>query len=198
MQSLAENIETIRSNFQETIGIITTLFEVRVDNISIEKLQISQKVSRRGVESYKDKLKSGVNLRPIKVVKHPKEYQYAVLDGNHKAQAHKEMEIPEIKCVIYQDPVGLLYYLTVKGILQPPVAVTDYIRIPLKKVGDNFRNLLMSEASNTSEYHRNPMFIGCIYNFFIIYGTTGLYNSNNPDLSSFVDRIPKWEKAIRS
>jgi len=140
-------------NLSEALETISTLFEQSVDNVVIGKLHISSKVSRKGVDMYKDKLKSGVTLDPVRVVKHPKEERYAVLDGNHKAHAHKEMGFLEIKCVIYRDPFGFLYFLTEQGMLQPPAFITDYFRIPLKRIGDNLRNLLMPETPNTSKYH---------------------------------------------
>jgi len=134
-------------SFSDMVGNITTLFEQGVDDIAIGKLTISPKVSRKGVELYKDKLKAGVDLSPLIVIKHPREERYVVLDGNHKAHAHREMGSLEIKCVVYQDHIGLLYFLTEQGLLQPPAFVTEYVRMPFKKLTNGFYNILMSKTT---------------------------------------------------
>jgi hypothetical protein len=52
--------------------------------LPIDKIIADSKVSREGVEGYKQRIKDGEKVGLIIVVKHPKFDVYAVLDGHHR------------------------------------------------------------------------------------------------------------------
>ena len=59
--------------------------------VPIEEIVADTKVSREGVERYKQRIKSGEKIAPVIVVKHPKFEKYAVLDGHHRYYAYLEL-----------------------------------------------------------------------------------------------------------
>jgi len=107
-------------------------------NISVKKIIADKKVYRKGVERYKDMLKSGGDIRTIIVVKHPEKDLYTVLDGHHRFWALKEMKFNEIKCAVIQDPFGLLFGITKDGYLQPTSELTQHLVVPLKRFEEQF------------------------------------------------------------
>jgi uncharacterized protein (DUF1015 family) len=60
-------------------------------SLQIEKIVADSKVSRQGIEIYKQKISNNEKINPIIVVKHPIKDLYAVLDGHHRYYAYLEM-----------------------------------------------------------------------------------------------------------
>ncbi|MEF8848811.1 MAG: ParB/RepB/Spo0J family partition protein [Candidatus Thermoplasmatota archaeon] len=101
--------------------------------IPIDKVVADKKIDETRVKQIKKILKSSEEIKPIVVVKHPKKDYYAVLDGHHRYWAQKEIGLEKIKCAIVEDDVGIGFFMTKNGILQPNPKFTKYIRIPLKR-----------------------------------------------------------------
>ena len=59
--------------------------------LPIDKLVADTKVSRQGIEIYKQKIAGNQKINPVIVVKHPRNDLYAVLDGHHRYYAYLEM-----------------------------------------------------------------------------------------------------------
>ncbi len=72
-------------------------------------------------------------MRPIVVIKHPKEEVYSVLDGHHRFSLIKDMGCETIRAAVVDDYVGLGFFLTAKGVFQPTAEFTKYVRVPLKR-----------------------------------------------------------------
>jgi hypothetical protein len=85
-------------------------------------------------------------MRPIVVIKHPKEEVYSVLDGHHRFRLIRDMESDTIRAAVVDDYVGLGFFLTKKGVFQPTPEFTKYVRVPLKRF-----------VFWTTEFLKNPM-----------------------------------------
>ena len=127
----------------EPINIFLKPEKYRVD-ISVNKIVADDKVFRKGVDRYKELLKSGKDIGTLVVIKHPERDMYTVLDGHHRFFALKEMRFNEIKCAVIQDPFGLLFDLTKDGYLQPTVELTQHLVIPLKRFEEDLNNFFTS------------------------------------------------------
>jgi len=121
----------------EPINVFFNPDKHRVD-IKVKKIIADKKVYPKGVERYKNMLKSGRDIGTIVVVKHPERDLYTVLDGHHRFWALKEMRFNEIKCAVIQDPFGLLFDLAKDGYLQPTVELTQHFVVPFKKFEEEF------------------------------------------------------------
>jgi len=121
----------------EPINVFFNPDKHRVD-INVKKIIADKKVYHKGVERYKNILKSGRDIGTIVVVKHPEKDLYTVLDGHHRFWALKEMRFNEIKCAVIQDPFGLLFDLAKDGYLQPTVELTQHFVVPFKKFEEEF------------------------------------------------------------
>jgi hypothetical protein len=101
--------------------------------ISVDKIVADEKVHKEGVERYVKLIKGGEELKPIIVIKHPTEDEYAVLNGHHRFWAMKESGKKVTNAVVVEDPLGVGFHLTKNGHLQPSPEITKYIRIPAKR-----------------------------------------------------------------
>lgn len=110
--------------------------------LPISKVVADSKVSRRGVNIYKQKIKNKEKLDPIIVVKHPKKDLYAVLDGHHRYHATFEMNKKEIKCAILGDYSNVIFYLTKNGFFQPDSTISEPIRQAIFKLQKNINQFL--------------------------------------------------------
>jgi hypothetical protein len=72
-------------------------------------------------------------MRPIVVIKHPKEQVYSVIDGHHRFSLIRGMGCDTIRAAVVDDYVGLGFYLTKKGVFQPTREFTKYVRVPVKR-----------------------------------------------------------------
>lgn len=118
-------------------------------SLPLEKIVADSKVSREGVEIYKEKLKNNETIDPIIVVKHPHKSRYAVLDGHHRYYAFKELGKKEIDSAIAGDYSNVIYYLTKKGYFQPSNDFTKVMRRPVKQFHHNLKEFL-------AEYENRP------------------------------------------
>jgi hypothetical protein len=109
------------------------------ESIDIDKIVADKKVSPEGVKRYEAIIEAGKEVGIIVVVKHPNKKQYAVLDGHHKYWAGRNKNLKKMNCAVVIDLLGSLFYLTIKGYLQPPPEFTQYIRIPLKRIKKNWK-----------------------------------------------------------
>jgi len=122
--------------------------------IATELIVADEKVHYDGVKRYKDKIESGQDVGTIIVVKHPRKKLYAVLDGHHRYWAQKELGRSKIQCAVVQDFIGILFFFTKEGLLQPTPLFTKYIRIPFEKV-KNYLELFLNEPEKLSENRIN-------------------------------------------
>lgn len=110
--------------------------------LPIEKLVADSKVSRQGVELYKQKIVNKEKINPIIVIKHPRKDLYAVLDGHHRYYAFLEMGRKEIDCALSGDYSSVIFYLTQHGYFQPSPEITDGIRVPAIRLHKNLKQFL--------------------------------------------------------
>lgn len=110
--------------------------------LPISKLRADSKVSRQGVEFYRQKFTNKEKLRPIIVVKHPRKDIYAVLDGHHRFYACKEAGIRKVDCALAGDYSSVMFYLTEQGYFQPSPEFTESIRQPAIRLHENLKQFL--------------------------------------------------------
>ena len=106
--------------------------------IDVEKIVADSKVYPEGVERYKSKMERSEDIGTIVVVKHPKRNLYAVLDGHHRYWAVRYKGVKEMNCAVIPDFLGLLFLLIKEGVFQPTKEFTQYVRVPLKRLGELF------------------------------------------------------------
>lgn len=110
--------------------------------LEIDKIIADPKVSRQGIEYYKEKIRANEPIDPIVVVKHPRRDLYAVLDGHHRYYASKELGKQTINSAIAEDYSSVIFYLTEHGYLQPSAETTEHLRRPAKKLHENLKQFL--------------------------------------------------------
>ena len=98
--------------------------------LPVEKIVADTKVSREGVERYKQKILNKEKVGPIIVIKHPNDELYAVLDGHHRYFAHLELDEKEIDCALAGDYSSVVFYMTKHGYFQPNKEITEHVRAP--------------------------------------------------------------------
>jgi Predicted transcriptional regulators len=117
--------------------------------LPIEKLVADSKVSRRGVEIYKQKMRENQKINPIIVVKHPRKNLYAVLDGHHRYYAYLELNIKEVDCALAGDYSSVIFYLTQHGYFQPIPEFTEGVRQPVIRLHQNLKQFLTNFLNKT-------------------------------------------------
>lgn len=122
-----------------------------VVTLPIEKLVADDKVSRQGVELYKQKILSNQEIGPVIVVKHPRKDLYAVLDGHHRFYAYLELGKKEINCAIAGDYSSVVFYLTQHGYFQPSPEVTENLRQPAIRLHQNLKQFLTNFVNNLAK-----------------------------------------------
>jgi hypothetical protein len=110
--------------------------------LPVEKLVADSKVTRQGIEIYKEKILDGEKIGPIIVVKHPRQDLYAVLDGHHRYFAFLELGKKEVACALAGDYSSVIFYLTQHGYFQPSPEMTEGIRQPAVKLHKNLKQFL--------------------------------------------------------
>jgi hypothetical protein len=124
------------------IEIIKTYREI----INMENIVSDGKVYEEGVERKRKMLASGEDIGEIKLVRHPTENLYAVLDGHHSYEAHRRTGTKRLECSVIPDAIGPLFYLTKKGKLQPGPDFTKYVRVPFKEMQEYLTVFMMEPA----------------------------------------------------
>jgi hypothetical protein len=110
--------------------------------LPLEKLVADSKVSKLGIELYKQKMLRGEKIRPIIVVKHPRKDIYAVLDGHHRFYAYCELGVKKVDCALAGDYSSVVFYLTEHGYLQPSPEFTEGVRLPAIRLHENLKQFL--------------------------------------------------------
>ena len=110
--------------------------------IEVGRIVADEKVHEGGVGRYAESIKSGKDVKPIIVIKHPKKDEYAVLDGHHRFWAHKHAGAETVRCVVVEDYIGLGFHLTKNGYFQPSAEFTRYVRAPAKQLQDYLTRFL--------------------------------------------------------
>jgi uncharacterized ParB-like nuclease family protein len=119
-------------------------------NLPIEKLVADSKVSRQGIEIYKQKIADNQKINPIIVVKHPRKDLYAVLDGHHRYYAYLELGRNEVACALAGDYSSVIFYLTQHGYFQPSPEFTDGFRQPVIRLHENLKQFLANFIKNNT------------------------------------------------
>ncbi|MCJ2539651.1 MAG: ParB N-terminal domain-containing protein [Candidatus Thermoplasmatota archaeon] len=118
---------------------MTDLFRAYFDpvkhatEIPCELIVSDEKVDKEHVARMVEGGMDPATMRPIVVIKHPKEEIYSVLDGHHRFSLIRDMGCETIRAAVVDDYVGLGFYLTAKGVFQPTADFTKYVRVPLKR-----------------------------------------------------------------
>lgn len=110
--------------------------------LPIEKIVADSKVSRRGIDDYKKKIRENHKINPIIVVKHPRKDLYAVLDGHHRYYAYRELNRKHVDCALAGDYSSVIFYLTQHGYLQPTPDFTEGVRQPVIRLHQNLKQFL--------------------------------------------------------
>ncbi|MDR0372508.1 MAG: ParB N-terminal domain-containing protein [Nitrososphaerota archaeon] len=110
--------------------------------LPIEKLVADSKVTKQGIDIYKQKLRENQKINPIIVVKHPRRDVYAVLDGHHRYYAYLELGRREVKCALAGDYSSVIFYLTEHGYFQPSPEFTKGLRQPAVNLHHNLKQFL--------------------------------------------------------
>jgi hypothetical protein len=122
--------------------------------VPIEEIVADTKVSREGVEGYKQKIKSGEKIAHIIVVKHPKFKKYAVLDGHHRYYAYLELGRKEVNCALAGDFSSVIFYMTKHGYFQPGAEVRKGIHKKVFQVHENIQEFLDNFSKDPNTYSR--------------------------------------------
>jgi hypothetical protein len=108
--------------------------------VPIKKIIADKKVTREGVDWYKQKIKNGEKIAPLVVVKHPKFHKYAVLDGHHRYYAYLESgEKRKVDCAIAGDFSSVIYTMTKLGYFQPAAGIRKEFYKQLFQVHENIQ-----------------------------------------------------------
>jgi hypothetical protein len=116
--------------------------------LPIEMLVADNKVSRQGVEIYKQKITENKKINPVIVVKHPRKDLYAVLDGHHRYYAYLELGRKEIDCALAGDYSSVIFFLTEHGYFQPSPEFTEGLRQPAIRLHENLKQFLANFIKN--------------------------------------------------
>lgn len=156
MLAAADFFSSVRSDFSSFFnGESTINADVFINPdkyavcLPIQKLVADSKVSRQGIEVYKNKIRGKQKIKPIIVVKHPKKDLYAVLDGHHRYYAYLELNIKEVKCALAGDYSSVLFYLTKNGYFQPSAEFTKGVRQPVISLHQNLKQFLANFLNKT-------------------------------------------------
>jgi hypothetical protein len=110
--------------------------------LATEKIVADQKVSRQGIDFYKQKISKGEKIEPIIVVKHPRKDMYAVLDGHHRYYAYRELGAKYISSASAGNYSSVIFHLIEQGYFQPSAQLTDNLRQPVKEFQKNLKEFL--------------------------------------------------------
>jgi hypothetical protein len=124
--------------------------------LPIEKIIADTKVSREGVEKYKQKIKNGEKVAPIIVIKHPRYEVYAVLDGHHRYYAYLELGKKVVNCAFAGDFSSVFFFMTKQGYFQPKTQIREEIRKPIPFLHENIEEYLHDflKDPNKSAHHK--------------------------------------------
>jgi hypothetical protein len=116
--------------------------------LPMEKLVADSKVSRQGIDAYKQRIMRNEKVGPIVVVKHPRKDLYAVLDGHHRYYAFLELGRKEVDCALAGDYSSVIFYITEHGYFQPSPEFTEGLRHPVIRLHQNLKQFLANFANS--------------------------------------------------
>jgi hypothetical protein len=116
--------------------------------LPMEKLVADSKVSRQGIDAYKQRIMRNERVGPIVVVKHPRKDLYAVLDGHHRYYAFLELGRKEVDCALAGDYSSVIFYITEHGYFQPSPEFTEGLRHPVIRLHQNLKQFLANFANS--------------------------------------------------
>jgi len=122
--------------------------------ISVYKIVVDPKVSRRGIKRYKLMVSKGKSLGTIIVIKHPRKDVYAVVDGHHRFYAQLEYGFKEVDCAVVGNFSSFMFYLTKDGWFQPSKEVTEYLRIPALRFKKDLEKYLNKFLKNPEKFKK--------------------------------------------
>jgi len=125
--------------------------------ISVYKIVVDPKVSRRGIKRYKLMVSKGKSLGTIIVIKHPRKDVYAVVDGHHRFYAQLEYGFKEVDCAVVGNFSSFMFYLTKDGWFQPSKEVTEYLRIPALKFKKDLEKYLNKFLKNPEKFKKEML-----------------------------------------
>jgi hypothetical protein len=147
--SMPEYSASIRDDFSALLngqaGINIDIFfhpERHTICLPVDKIVADSKVSRKGIEFYKQKIAANEPVNPLIVVKHPKKDLYAVLDGHHRYYAYLELGRKQIDCALAGNYSSVIFYLTEHGYFQPSPQMTEGFRQPAIRLHKNLKQFL--------------------------------------------------------
>ena len=122
--------------------------------LPLEKIVADTKITRQGVERYRQKILNEEEIDPIIVVKHPTRDLYAVLDGHHRYYAYLELGRKEIDCALASNFSAVFFYATKLGLLQPHPEITEHARVPALQFHDNLEQFLSDFQKDPQEFRK--------------------------------------------
>lgn len=149
--SLKQDIANLlggKSEINVDVFINPTKYTIR---LPVKKIVADNKVSKQGIQVYKQKITNKEKTTPIIVVKHPVQDLYAVLDGHHRYYAYLELGKKEIDCALAGDYSTVIFYLTEHGYFQPSPEWTEEVRQPAIKLRQNLNKFLTDFVNNMRE-----------------------------------------------
>jgi len=102
--------------------------------LPIDRIVCDGKVDEGHVERIMGGADGPRAMKPIVVIKHPRQDVYAVLDGHHRFSAARRRGAQTIRAAVVDDYVGLGFELTKRGAFQPSSLFTKHVRVPAKRL----------------------------------------------------------------
>ncbi len=121
-----------------------TLSEKYAVEIPMDQIICDEKVDHNYIHHLEEKIDEVRSIKPIVVVKHPREESYAILDGHHRFWVMKHRGVKTVRAAIVDDYFGLGFTLAISGKLQPPLKLTRYIKVPIKRFVEYIENFLVT------------------------------------------------------
>jgi hypothetical protein len=109
--------------------------------LPLTQIIADSKVSRQGIEHYKEMILRNEDTGPIILLKDPMNDLYVVLDGHHRYYAYQELGKEKISCAVVGDYSDVLFYLALNGRFQPHGLITDFLRHPLMRINKSLKQL---------------------------------------------------------
>jgi len=102
--------------------------------LPVDRIVCDGKVDEGHVERILEDMDDPARLKPIVVIKHPRQEVYAVLDGHHRFSAARRRGATTVRATVVDDYVGLGFELTKRGVFQPTPLFTRHVRVPAKRL----------------------------------------------------------------
>jgi len=110
--------------------------------LPVDSIVCDGKVDEGHVDRILGDLDDPARLKPIVVIKHPRQDVYAVLDGHHRFSAVRRRGASTVRAAVVDDYVGLGFELTKRGAFQPTPLFTRHVRVPAKRLARYMQRFL--------------------------------------------------------